>query len=942
MPSWLDTVVLQDSSRPKISRKPWMEEVKFELATADNLERIFEHCMDVPKVAVDTETEGLDLRVFDPAVGTQHKLVGICLAPDAHTGYYLPLRHAKGASSNLPFERVRPLAQRLFREKVCIFHNSWYDQEILEYPGGDPLGSWNDHKSFEDTQILAYLSNSKSRETGLKYLSKTHLRSTAGDPLEMIELRELFPADHVGDLDFKMLDPTWDPTVWYAASDAICTFRLEQFFQPIVVRKKGDPDTQRIAYSLEKMCVPATRWMQRCRIHIDQERVSYLIKIGQIEYKEAIESLYEQCSRILGRNIRPGWVSIFLHNFVADDPTFDVREQINEAKKTAQRERIDPLVGGKFITHKTSHGTFPVLYDLLSRPQVGKMLEEIQIPDLRHTENSGQVQTRDAEIERLAKRYGDKYPFLPLISRIGELQKALGTYLLSLQKDVAHDGTISVRFKQLGTDTGRFTTPKPQDPKASGGTSFPFHGTPAGYDTERPECLLRVRETFSVRSPEYIFAAIDFAGVELRIATNLAGEPNWIKEYFRCSTCGHEFARPKPGTFPAAPPPYCPSCGDDRIGDLHTNTALSFYGEDGPEKYGKKVWKNKRQEGKRSNFLLIYGGSANRLKDAIPGATSEDCYRYHQNFTESNPYIVRWWDTTRKFARAKNYVTTVFGRHYPVSEINLPRYGKGVDTELNRKLQNKAERNATNAPIQGASADITKLAMAFVYKMVMERGWMGKIYMIGTIHDELLFEVHKSIAAEALPLIQEQMTRNKLVEAVCYRRQKWLVPLTTDCEIGRDWSAPYDLKNFTSRRVRRDGVEVDEKGRPTKKVWPKEYVEIFGPAYGYADDTSPVQVESPPLPSQPSTSPPETPPPAPTTTATTLVLKSTGLRMREVNLLAEDVFRAESTSPDACPLTFYLDERLVHLPVEVRVIKERLEESLKGWDGRVQLLCQSE
>jgi hypothetical protein len=73
---------------------------------------------------------------------------------------------------------------------------------------------------------------------------------------------------------------------------------------------------------------------------------------------------------------------------------------------------------------------------------------------------------------------------------------------------------------------------------------------------------------------------------------------------------------------------------------------------------------------------------------------------------------------------------------------------------------------------------------------------------------------------------------------------KWPVPLTTDCEIGYDWTVPLDIKNFRFRRVRKDGTEVDEKGKPTGTKWPEEIVALFGPKYGYYEEGAATQSDS--------------------------------------------------------------------------------------------------
>lgn len=845
-----DQLILKDSTRPDVPNYPWMAEVTMELVTMETLDRVFEFCLQHKFCAVDLETTGLDTRVFEDR--TQAQIVGICLSPDGVHGYYLPIRHEVGSHANLDITRVQPWMRKLTQKVQCIFHNGWFDQEFLEFCGGEPMGEWLLPDGFHDTMLLAYLMDSRSRELGLKHLAKTY----AG--CEMIELDELFPVDYHGPRNFARLDPTWDACVKYACSDAICTYKLFTIFLPKVLMPEGDMKSgQKSIYMLEKYCMAATRWMQRCRVAIDPKKVQYLVSIGQQEFRDILFEMYEETSKMVGRDIRPGWVLRFFENFVADDPTLDIREQIDIARKQAKRERLDILdAKGKYAHVTTPKGSFPGKYDLLSRDQLGILLGELQVPGLRYTDKSNQVLTRDDEIDRLTGEVGDRYPFLPKISRLAELQKALGTYLLALLKDTAHDGTLSIKFKQLGTDTGRFTTPTPKGErkKSSGGTSYPYHGTPATYDTSKPECLLRIREAFVAR-PGKVMVAIDFSGVELRIAAAYAHEENWIKEYFRCSTCGTEFPKGDGTSTPEAPPGYCPKCGDDRIGDLHTSTALAFFGEDGPEKYGAKEWKNKRQYGKRSNFLLIYGGSAKGLQAAIPGSTEDDCYRYHRAFSLKNPHIVGWWQAIRDFGRRHGYVKTALGRRYPVKDLQLPvsprEEPNPEEREKNKKLRAKAERNATNGPIQGCSADITKLAMALIHQEVKTRGWFKKVFMVGTIHDELVFEIDLDILPEAIETFERIMCRNPTI-----LKLKWPVPLISDCEIGPNWSVPFNVKDFKYRRVRRDGVQVDAKGNPTKKVWPKEYVEVFGPVYGYAEDgvvtntpPTPAAPEHPPVPS---------------------------------------------------------------------------------------------
>jgi DNA polymerase I-like protein with 3'-5' exonuclease and polymerase domains len=839
-----------DAQRPKAEKRPWMEEKEMSLVTEETLAAVIDECIAAGRYSLDLETTGLDKRVFDGR--TKDQIVGVCLSPDGVKGYYAPMRHKKGAEHNISVSKMERELRRLVNsDAVAIFHNAKFDQEFLQFAGGEPIGLWDDPKKWEDTLILAWLRNTRERRKGLKYLSKTELG------YEMIEIKELFPPDYKGDLDFSLLDPSEEAVVLYGASDAICTYGLFDILHPQVVAPSGNKNKgQAIIYHLEKMTVAATRWMERCRVMIDQKKVAELMQLGQQEYFDCMAEVYDFCNEALGRNVEPGWFQVFRKKFNAADVDHNINEQIHECRLEAKREMLDALdMKGKFIKVETELKSgdkkqFPEKYDILSRPQLGPLFEELEIPDLKRTEKSGQVQTTQSEIERLNDRYGSKYPFLPKVKRLGELQKALGTYLISLRNDVGPDGTLLINYNQLGTDTGRFTTPSSRDPQQDGGTKYPMHGTPATYDKSRPQCLLRIREAIVAR-PGKLLAAIDFGGVELRIATNLSGEPKWMKEFFRCSTCGQEFDTGNGEATPQAPPSYCPRCGDDRIGDLHTLTGVAFFGE---AHVGTKQWKMMRGMAKSSNFALAYGGGPNALVRST-GCSETDAARHHRTFNSTYTTLKGWWDSVKAFGRLNGYVTTRMGRQYPIPDIQLPVSHKECpDSQqrmLNKKFRAKAERNATNGPIQGTSADLTKLAMALCYREVKKRGWFEKVLMTITIHDELVFEIDKDIAVEALETFQNIMTRNKTVLAF-----KWPVPLTTDCEIGSDWTVPYDTKDFKFRRVRRDGMQVDEKGRDTGKVWPADYVRLFGAKYGYADDA-----EAPPeTPSETPESPEATAP----------------------------------------------------------------------------------
>ena len=262
MDSFLDSV-----SNVTVAKKPWMETggYKFIRVTAESLPGVIDECIASGLYALDLETTGLDYRVFDGV--TNDKIVGCCLSPDGKTGYYIPLRHKVGTEHNVSWTLWKSEMIRLIASPArAIFHRGQFDQEFLQFCGGDPIGEWDDPKKWEDTLILAYLRDTRAKQRGLKFLSKTELG------MDMIELKELFPSTKKkdGHLDFSELDPSWDPVIWYGASDAICTWNLYPKLAPTVLDPNDGVPGQTLIYNIEKLCVASTRWMIRARVLTDQ------------------------------------------------------------------------------------------------------------------------------------------------------------------------------------------------------------------------------------------------------------------------------------------------------------------------------------------------------------------------------------------------------------------------------------------------------------------------------------------------------------------------------------------------------------------------------------------------------------------------------------------------------------------------------------------------
>jgi DNA polymerase-1 len=127
--------------------------------------------------------------------------------------------------------------------------------------------------------------------------------------------------------------------------------------------------------------------------------------------------------------------------------------------------------------------------------------------------------------------------------------------------------------------------------------------------------------------------------------------------------------------------------------------------------------------------------------------------------------VKKYIETTKEQARELGYVQTIMGRRRFIPEIN----------SANRMVRAAAERMAINAPVQGTSADIIKIAMLNIYREIKKRELKSK--MLLQIHDELLFEVPEGEIEEMKALTKQFMT-----DAI-----KLSVPLEITIKLGRNW-----------------------------------------------------------------------------------------------------------------------------------------------------------
>jgi DNA polymerase-1 len=291
-----------------------------------------------------------------------------------------------------------------------------------------------------------------------------------------------------------------------------------------------------------------------------------------------------------------------------------------------------------------------------------------------------------------------------------EVTKLKNTYIDVIPKLLASDGRLHTVFNQTSTATGRLSSTSPN-----------LQNIPV-----RTELGRRVRRAFVAPAGRTLLAA-DYSQIELRIMAHISGD-----EAMRAA-----FRR-----------------GDD----IHDVTARGIFGI----LEGEKATPNQRRIAKSVNFGLLYGmsdfGLAQRLAiERIEARAMTEAYfgRF--------PGVREWIERNLEFGRENGYVATVLGRRRYFPDLRA----------RNHAMRSAAEREATNAPMQGSAADLMKLAMVRVDRALC--GFDAK--MLLQIHDELIFEV----AAESVDAVAT------IVKREMERAFELSVPLEATLKTGRTW-----------------------------------------------------------------------------------------------------------------------------------------------------------
>jgi len=364
-------------------------------------------------------------------------------------------------------------------------------------------------------------------------------------------------------------------------------------------------------------------------------------------------------------------------------------------------------------------------FNLASPKQLGELLFDNLGLDRKKSRKTKTGWSTDAAV--LEKLEAD-HPVVPLVLEHRTLSKLKSTYVDALPALVeAETGRVHTDFNQAVTATGRLSSSNPN-----------LQNIPI-----RTQFSRRIRKAFLPQEGWQLISA-DYSQIELRILTHLSGEDVLINAYQQ---------------------------GDD----VHALTARLLLEKD-------VITPDERRLGKTINFGVIYGMGAQRFARET-GVSQSQAKEFLSKYKQRYPKVFAYLELQERLALSRGYVETILGRRrpFPFDPHGLGRLrGKDpleIDLEVARRGGMEAQqlRAAANAPIQGSSADIIKLAMVQLHHKLLGAGLPARLLL--QVHDELVLEA----APEALEQVL-QLTRETMEHAVSLA-----VPLVVDTGVGPNW-----------------------------------------------------------------------------------------------------------------------------------------------------------
>jgi len=698
------------------SKKPKIRKYKI-IDSLSSLKTLAREMSYLDEFAFDTETN--TLRVLSN--NKDFSLVGISISWGEYNNYYIPVGHLRQEdyARQLEIDVVVKYLKSIFeRENIRIVgQNLKFDMHVLKR-----IGIEIKTEDLFDTMIASWLCD-ENLPNGLKensnyYLGidQTHFAEAVSTVPNDVKKEFGLAANSKATFDLVLIDDAAP----YALDDAFYTFELYMGFSILL----EDEEMDKIYNKVYKPFIRCLFGMEEQGVSVDLTRLNQM----SLDIAKDVEELKYKMFDIVGIEFNPSssdQLSQLLFGYTKEAKPLVLSKLPKIVQKAFEEGDADELFKRGFQIVETSKETYLIKIsgnlELLSKSFGFRVISKTA---------KGAPQTNSDTLWTLShmsfksKRKQEGIEFCSLLLEYKKLEKLRSAFVEGLLEQLYDDKKAHPSFNIIGTDSGRLSCSSPnlqQLPKAEEEDKYQIRSLFIGSKDEKTGKRKKI-------------IALDFANLEMRILAHFSTDNNLLEMF-----------------------------ANDH--DTHSSTAVNMFELDCEPADVKKKYPHLRQAAKILNFMLMYGGGAMRLYEALKedrfnpidlGDKSYlDMYKVTTGEEVAQLYIDKYFSTysgvsqfiknQKRYAHKHGYVHTVLKRKRRLPNIN------GRDM----KTVSYEERLSVNATIQGSAADLTMSAQ----NRIAKDPWFKQhgCYMLIQVHDELVFECPEEYVEEAISRIKHYM-----------------------------------------------------------------------------------------------------------------------------------------------------------------------------------------
>jgi len=717
--------------------------------TRKEVKRVFRYVKQTGYCSYDFETTtSMDVGAFSDS-GGYITIVGISFQPG--TRYVIPLGHFESVFKDdyiWILDMLNGVLQNPNIVKVAWnikYEAKWMLKYGYSFPKGDVL----------DGMLLKYLMD-EEKPHGLKPNVARFIPEFANYDDENKKLVQKYGWDKI----------PLEPLAKYCGFDCDTTLRLSLFFENRIMQD------MRLYKVYRNLYVPATWVLAEAEYKgmtidskiLDKNISIFESKMAKLEKKLKNKKVKKfELARL--KSIKRGMVDEISEEIELLEDDLAEQEKgdrvYNSLLRKIQNRHVKKqrFIAGEYTTKSELKKLEPLNFN--SNKQLIELLFEskkgYQLPILKYTYDKKKRQETDTPstdadtLLTLSKKFD--VPFLSTLMELKNYGKIYTSFLIGLKDKLSDHNTVHPGFLLHGTVTNRLS-----------GASPNLQQIPRNYDPDSPNSVVK---NMFVCPTDHLLIHMDYSAAELRVLAGIADETTmiqWFKE-------GRDFH-------------LASACKKYNVDYAET---LAIYSNEEHKDY--PMWNIRRKQAKTINFGILYGqGPANlaeNLGDKKMGieVSEGEAKKFIADFHKDFPKVSKWIKSQEDNLEENGFIRMPFG-----TKRRLPGVWSGNFGDVSR-----AKRQSVNSPIQGTASNMT-LFTSILIRIAIRKGLLHKsLQEVATVHDSILFYVHKNEVHNVMPILKEFSKVSNLEKYFGFRWPDDKIEMKMDFEMGRSWG---DLHNY--------------------------------------------------------------------------------------------------------------------------------------------------